>query len=144
MFNPFGLARQTSINTQKLVVQQYGHSAETSARRSASRANDALQEATDENIELIRENRELKASYDAALGLIRTLADRSEAFRRITHHLRKSWTPNDPSEASLKESIKPLFDSTVNALDGDQAWQAEREERIARLVPGTKPKTRPR
>lgn len=87
-----------------------------------------------ENERLLREQRELQKQNDRAIELVRTLVDRSEAFRRLATHLRDAWQPSNPSELPLKASLKPLLDQKKQELANDPNWARERDADIAQRL----------
>lgn len=100
-------------------------------RRSNRRVLDTLMETQDAHARLLREQHELQRQNDLAVQLIRTLADRSEAFRRLAVHLRDAWEPTNPAELSLKKSLAPLLDQKEHELAMDGEWAKQRDAGIA-------------
>lgn len=101
-------------------------------RRSNRRVLDVLTQTQDENARLLRERHALKKERDAAVELVRTLVDRSEAFRHLAIHLRDRWQPTDPNELPLKASLEPLFEAKERELAQDPGWARERDAGIER------------
>jgi len=93
-----------------------------------------LADTQDENRKLIRERHALREENARAVELVRQLADRSEAFRRLVNHLRQAWAPADPVELVLKDDLKPLIDAKKRELAEDGAWAKARDESIESRV----------
>lgn len=103
-------------------------------RRSNRRVLDTLMETQNEHGRLLREHHALKQESERAIALIRTLVDRSEAFRRLAIHLRDAWQPTDPAELPLKASLKPLLDVKKQELANDPKWVEERDADIEKHI----------
>lgn len=152
MFHDLGSFRMNPhLRTQQLITrnenarvqQQMVHSTQALHRSTSALADEYNEEVTEENIALIRENRDLQAENDRAMTLIRMLADRSEAFQRIAVHLRQSWAaaPTDPSAAPRSvDQPDPQFAATLAEIKQDDDWKNRREDRIQSAV---KPVKRP-
>lgn len=136
------LAQRISWNEQHRVAEQARHSSQASARRTTAVVDDELAFMTEKNIELTRENRELAEENARALTLIRAMADRSEAFRRVTAHLRQHWAPSDASELGLKESVKPMVEKKAAEVAQDGEWKTQTEARLERDFPKAKARER--
>lgn len=112
--------------------------ADTAHRRASRNYQDALDDTVDQFTAEIRAHNALKERhaqlerrYDQALYLVRVLANRAESFRRTASHLRRNWTPNDPGELPLKETLRPLVDQQRAQVDADPEWRAKRERQLA-------------
>jgi hypothetical protein len=116
------------------MTELHRQEAEGIVHRSRMTTLHALCSTQDENHRLIRANRQLQQEQTRAMELLRTLVDRSEAFRRLVVHLRDAWEPADPAERPLKNSLKPLLDAKKQEVANDSDFARERDADIEQRV----------
>jgi hypothetical protein len=131
-------ATQATLDGTERRLQREAIDAERLHRNTRDRDIDALHEAEDDNVRLQRENRALKQrladQQTRAAFAIRTLANRSDSFRRTMVYLRTVWSPYLPDSEPFKASLEPLVERQKEAVEADTNWRSEIDVYIAAVL----------
>lgn len=109
------LRKQKSIDEQRFM-----ETAAFNETLDLMRANNKLKE---ENAQLLEQNQQ-------AENLLMSVAQRSEAFRRVIAHMKQNWAPENPAEEALKNDVVPLVDEKIAEVAQDAHWQEDTRKKI--------------
>jgi chromosome segregation ATPase len=112
------------------------------ARRQGSKGWDFAEELQRDNERLRAEADELREHLARSNTLVRLTGIQAEGLLNTVRHLKRSWSPDDPKEADLKNKIKPLVDKQVEAARKDPSIIAKIEADINECVFAGKRKPR--
>lgn len=132
--------------------QLLNHWAQDQDRLRGNRVARRLNQATQADIQHTRQQQTRILELEDEVTDLREQLSRSKALNRLVmlqkeglidtvRHLRKSWNPSDPQEASYKEDIKPLIQEKTDNLKDDAGVQQMIEGNIERNVSAPKVRT---